>query len=145
MAINREAIYSALFSLVSGLPGFVTKARRFKHWADVDPSMQPALFMVQKTETFEQNTKMPSKITMRCELYMYHNVGGDENAVAATVLNPLLDQITNILMPNPAVGEQTLGGLVERCRVEGVIETDEGLLGAQGLVIVPVTIYLAAA
>jgi hypothetical protein len=36
----------------------------------------------------------------------------------------------------------TLGGLVNYCRIEGDIETDEGLLGEQAVAIIPVSILV---
>lgn len=48
--IDREAIYEALFQAVTGCPGLVTVGRRLRHWSDVTPAEQPALFLVQRRE-----------------------------------------------------------------------------------------------
>jgi len=48
--IAREPIYAALFDLAAGAAGFVTAERRLRHWSDVAPAEQPALFMTQKSE-----------------------------------------------------------------------------------------------
>lgn len=142
--MNRELIYSKVFALVSAIPGFVVKSRRLKHWADVEPCDQPALFMIQKKEIAVSPIKMSTKWTLHAEIYLYANTGGDEKAVVSSILNPLTDAVHALFTPNQAGCEQTLDNLVEKCRIEGAIETDEGVLGYQGVVIIPITIYLAS-
>lgn len=142
--MNRESIYAAFFALISAVPGVVIKSRRLKHWTDVAPIDQPALFMTQKRENAVQNTNMPTKWTLHAEVIVYANVGADYNATPSQILNPIIDAICAAITPDEAVGEQTLGGLVHRCRIDGAIETDEGALGEQGVVIIPVVIYLAS-
>lgn len=140
--MNREAIYGALFSLVSSVPGIVTASRRVRHWADVSPVEQPALFLVQKTEVSEVTTKIPGRWTFNVDIVVYVNTGGhDSNITPSTLFNPIVDAITTALVPPQGVGEQLLGGLVTRCRVAGTIETDEGALGEQAVVIIPVVLY----
>ena len=90
--MNRELIYSKFFDLVKGVADFKTASRRLKHWSDVAPAQQPALFVSQRTE------------------------------------------INN---------KQTLGGLVAHAWIDGVIETDEGVLGDQAVAIIPVVIKTA--
>lgn len=139
----REDIYSAVFSLVSSIPGFVLKSRKVKHWSEVEPVDQPSLFMLQRKENASTTTNMPTKWTLKIEIIMYAHTNGDPLIIPSSVLNPLIDQIVSKFEPNDALGEQTLGGLVTRCRVDGDIETDEGALGDQGVVIIPITIYLS--
>ena len=49
--MNREAMYEALFQNWKGLPGVVTTSRILKHWTDVQPAQQPAVFQPQAQET----------------------------------------------------------------------------------------------
>jgi len=46
--IVREAIYGALWSLAAGAASFASANRRLRHWADLAPAEQPALFMSEK-------------------------------------------------------------------------------------------------
>ncbi len=143
MAISREAIYSALWSQVSGLAGIVTASRRLKHWDDVPPEQQPALFQTQKDQDPEQKYGLPTKWKLYADLYLYVNSGQDPLAVPAIALNNLVDTIEAALAPSPMSGVQTLGGLVSHCWINGKIETDEGVLGAQAVAIIPVEILVA--
>jgi hypothetical protein len=136
--MNREAIYSALWALVSSVDGFITKSRRIEHWANVPPAEQPAMFQMQTAETAEVTTKLPTKWTFHVDLYLYA-VTNDGRA-PAQVLNPLIDAVCNQLKPQFC--DQTLGGLVHRCRIAGAIRTDEGALGDQGVVIIPIEILV---
>jgi hypothetical protein len=141
--VNREAIYAALFARIAALPGLVTAGRRLKHWHDVPPSLQPALFMVQKRERPSQQRGLPTTWVLAVDLYLYSHGGADPNAVPAQALNALLDGLEAALAPDPASGLQTLGGLVDHAWIDpGGIETDEGVLGDQAVAIVPIQIMV---
>lgn len=138
--MTREPVYAALFALLSGATSFVTASRRLRHWSDVGPAEQPALFVVQKSETAERKAGLPAKWHALVDIYVYAHAPDDETA-PATVLNPLLDAIETALAPQGAV--QTLGGLAAHAWIAGKIETDEGVLGGQTVAIVPVEILVA--
>jgi len=141
--MNREAIYSALFTLVSSPAGFVTKSRKLLHWNDVPPTQQPAMFQAQGRETVVQPAAngLPTKWTLEATLYVYVNTQGAGSP--GEVLNPILDALTAKLDPNPIGAPQTLGGLVEWARIEGSIETSEGTLGDQEVALIPIRILTA--
>lgn len=136
--MNREAIYSALFTLVSAAPGLVTTSRKLLHWNDVPASQRPALFMSQRREMTEQAYGRPTIWRLEVDLYVYVSTQG--SAYPGAVLNPILDAITAKLDNAFAGQPQTLGGLVQWARIEGTIETDEGTLGNDAVAIIPVTI-----
>jgi len=136
--MNREAIYSALFTLVSAAPGLVTKSRKLLHWNDVPPSQRPALFMAQRRESTMQVTGRPTVWTLHVDLYVYVSTLG--NDYPGQALNPILDAIATKLDYPYAGQPQTLGGLVQWARIEGSIETDEGTLGNDAVAIIPVSI-----
>jgi hypothetical protein len=138
--MTREPIYAALFALLSGAADFVTASRRLRHWSDVGPAEQPALFVVQKSETAEAKAGLPPKWRALVDVYVYAHAP-DETTAPATVLNPLLDAVEAALAPSGAV--QTLGGLVSHVFITGKIETDEGVLGGQAVAIVPIEILVA--
>jgi len=143
----RENIYAAAFALFSGDPAWVTKNRLWKHWDEVPPDQQPAIFQTQVKEvsTTKDRTGIPLIWHFHINLHLYVNVGqqGDQGMAPSQVLNPLVDKILGLIQPGPGpTGEQTLGGLVTKCRVEGDIITDEGLFGPQGIVMIPVVILI---
>lgn len=139
--MNREAIYQALFDLVAAAPGLVTTSRKLKHWADVPANERPALFMTQVSETASNTTGIPTKWTLAVRLYVYISTEDWESPGSA--LNPILDYIADTLDIHPARGPQTLGGLVHWARIEGTIETAEGVLGNDEVAIIPVMILTA--
>jgi len=138
--MTREPIYAALFALLSGAAPFATASRRLRHWSDVGPAEQPALFVVQKSETAERKVGLPARWRASVDVYVYAHAPDDQTA-PATVLNPLLDAVETALAPQGAV--QTLGGLAAHAWIAGKIETDEGVLGGQTVAIVPVEILVA--
>lgn len=149
MSVAIEPAYAALFAALPGLttdmvPGpFVTKSRRLKHWHDVPPELQPALFQNQLPIPITYAGDSPaSKWSLRADLYLYAHDATETDG--GTLINTLVDQVTAALEPdNAELHLQTLNDAVYWCRVIGPIETDEGKLGAQGMAIIPVELILA--
>jgi hypothetical protein len=140
--ITRETIYAALFEAIDSAADFVTVDRRLRHWSDVSPAEQPALFMAQKTELATVKTLGASTVwTLAVDLHVYVH-SSDPYLAPATVLNPLLDAVEAALAPSPTTGIQDLGlpAMVQHVYISGKIETDEGVLGDQAVAIVPVEI-----
>jgi hypothetical protein len=140
--INRETIFAALFTLVSTAASFNTKSRKLKHWNEVSAADQPALFQTQGNETAVAGYRLPTKWTLKASLYVYAHQNALDT-LPSTALNNLIGSIELALVPD-ASGEQTLGGLVTSCRIVGLIETDEGLLGDQAIAIIPIEIMANA-
>ena len=141
---SRESIYSALFALLAVTPGLNLSSRRLRMWTEVASADQPALFLVQKADSAKIVTKIPTVWTLHADIILYGNNGGqdDRDSAPMTQLNPIIDAIVAKLLPPADAVEQTLGGLVERCRIEGEIITDEGILGDQAVVVIPLTILV---
>ncbi len=140
--ITRETIYAALFAQVSAAADFVTATRRLRHWSDVTPAEQPALFLRQKSEMATVPTLgAPTVWKLAVELYLYAHAS-DPYAAPATILNPLIDAVEAALAPLPATGLQDLGlpAMVQHAYIAGRIITDEGVLRDQAVAIVPVEI-----
>jgi hypothetical protein len=140
--INREPIYAALFGLVEAAADFAVADRRLRHWSDVAPAEQPALFMTQKSELAKINALgAPTVWTLAVDLYVYAH-SSDPYLAPATVLNPLLDAVEAALAPSATTGIQDLGlpAQVQHAYISGKIETDEGVLGDQAVAIVPIEI-----
>jgi hypothetical protein len=139
--MNREAIYSALFSHLAAAAPFAYTSRRLKHWTDLQPAEKPALMVIQKNETAHRIHGFPPKWTLEVDIYVYCQAP-DEYKSASTVLNPLIDAIESALAPPPYAEVQTLGGLVDHCWIEGKTQTDEGALQGDAVCILPVFIMV---
>jgi hypothetical protein len=140
--IIREAIYAALWTLGSGAGSFASANRRLRHWTDVSPAEQPALFMSERGgHAVIKALGAPIVWTLYADFYIYVH-SSDPYAAPATILNPLLDALEYALAPSPATGIQNLGLplMVQHAYIAGKIETDEGVLGDQAIAIVPVEI-----
>jgi hypothetical protein len=140
--IAREPIYAALFAQVAGAANFVTAERRLRHWSDLTPAEQPALFMHQKAELATVATLgAPTVWTLVVALYVYAHAS-DPYVAPATVLNPLIDGVEAALAPLPATGLQDLSlpAMVQHAYIAGKIETNEGVLRDQAVAIIPVEI-----
>jgi len=121
--------------------GFRTASRRLKLWTDV--AAQPALFLRSDSEEIAPRAaRMPPRVTMRCEAWIYSKAGAAPGAVPATTLNYILDAVMRVLEPEPAREVQTLGGLVHNCWVEGQVELHTGDLDGQAIAFVPIRILV---
>jgi hypothetical protein len=138
--ITREPIYARLFDIACGCGEFATMSRKLKHWSDVPASQRPALFQTQGNpvaiapEALGQATRW----LLPVKLYIYLSTRGALSPGEAA--NPILDALDAAFAPHPARGIQTLGGLVQWARIEGPVETSEGTLGDDEVLIVPVNI-----
>jgi len=140
--ISREPIYAALFARVAGAAHFVTTARKLRHWSDITPAEQPALFMRQKSEAAAMPvTGAPTVWKLAVELYVYAHAG-DPYVAPATVLNPLIDAVEAALAPDAVTGMQDLGlpGTVQHAYLAGKIDITEGVLRDQAAAVIPVEI-----
>ncbi|MGO9622367.1 MAG: hypothetical protein ACLPT6_13305 [Desulfobaccales bacterium] len=143
--MDREAIYSALFALVSSIPGIVTASRRLVHWTDVPAVEQPAIYQAEMREGARRVGRgYPAKWTLGVSLFLYVNVGNDKNAVPSMILNPLIDAVVAQLEASASQEEQTLGGLVSSCHVDGeILIAEGGALGPQAAALIPVEIIVS--
>jgi hypothetical protein len=140
--IVREAIYAALWELGASAARFASANRRLRHWADLAPAEQPALFMSEKgaLATVKQ-LGAPIAWTLYADFYVYVH-SSDPYLAPAEILNPLIDALEAALSPPPTTGIQNLGlpQMVQHAYIAGKIQTDEGVLGDQAIAIVPVEI-----
>jgi hypothetical protein len=138
VAINTEAICAALEARLTGLPGVRTLSRRLRHWNDVPPEQQPAVFLVPGPAS--RNGSGPYAWTLTVSAYVYVRVP-KATAVHATSYSAIVDAMAARLVPaNPCDVNHTLGGLVHSARLTGPVENDEGNLGEQAVAIVPIQI-----
>jgi hypothetical protein len=127
---------------VSDAAGFVTASRRWRHWSELTPAEQPALFVRQRSETAAEPTLgAPTVWRLRVDLHLYAH-SSDPYASPAGVLNPLVDAVEAALAPPIATGMQNLGlpETVQHAYLAGRIVTDEGVLRDQIAVVLPIEI-----
>jgi hypothetical protein len=138
-SIQLEPICAALFALLQSVSGFRTTGRTLKHWSDVSAEMQPAGYQIQKTFSVQQVRGLPPVWRLTVDWYLYVHGSQDDNPPSVQ-LNVLLSAILAVVPPADSTIVQTLGGLVQWARIEGAIETDEGVLGEQSVAIIPLVI-----
>ena len=147
--MNRVQMYARVLAEFEklGLPpnllGIQTVSDQFKHWVDVPPEQQPAIFTVPETEQCQQQHGVPNKWTVQINVWVYVRKQGD---VAGTrQLWPILDAIEELARPKgPAQSyENTLGGSVVRFSISGTTEISGGYLGDQVVAVVPLIVVVA--
>jgi len=147
MTNNFEPIYMALFTLLQGLrlsAGVVTCSRVWKHWDDVKPESMPAVYLSEEREIAADDFKLPYKWTLWCDIWVYtYTSVEDETDIApgAVALNAVLAGIREIVRPTSGC-EQTLDGLVHKCRIEGEILKDDGAFIPNSFAKIPVKLLV---
>lgn len=146
----REEISVELFERLCAAAEFKTKGRRLPGADQVPGSQQPAFFLGSPTEEHQVPVRGGDKRRVfRFTAWVYVYADAAHTAIPATPLNAVLDAFEAALTPDPMKdrdgggGERcTLGGLVYDCRIEGTIDTDEGLLGPQGYARIPIVVLV---
>jgi hypothetical protein len=140
----REPIAEAVFARLQTVANFVTSSRRLRSWTDVSPAEQPALFLAQATQRATQKPGLGPVWDWKFDAHIYVNTGQDTDVAPGTLMNPILDALEAAFAPdNVVTNKLTLGGLVQHCWIEGEIATDEGVLGGQGVSIIPIFVKVA--
>lgn len=147
MALDREAIFAALFARLQTVPGVVTFSRRLRDWNDVPPEEQPALFLTTMDETQQNEQGRPPKHLLRAKAWVYCR-SSDTSVPPSTKLNQIVSAIETALerQSNEATAlfsgglgwSTTLGGLVLHAWITGPVVTDEGTFGDQAVAVVPI-------
>ena len=139
MNVNREAIYSALFALVTSAADFATTGRRAQLLTQMQPSQMPALYQQQVSEEVTQSTGIPPSYTLHVDIIIYAQ-NSDPTQPSTPEINGLIDALEATLAPNPVTNRQTLGGLVQHCFISGKTDIFEGDLANRVAAVVPVQI-----
>jgi hypothetical protein len=153
LSVRREQILTALFTKLSntvfsasvaGTTGFRMKSRRVRLWGEVARELRPAMFMSCHNEIPGwKSANNPVVLEMDVMVYIYIDSGmpDSSNTVPDMDLSAILDGIDSALAPGVAdQGRQTLGGLVQHCRVDGSVLRDPGDLDGDGLLMIPIKI-----
>jgi hypothetical protein len=155
MSLDREPIFTAIFSRLQAIAGVVTCSRDWKHFDDVDPAKQPAIFLNVGPENCTPQRGMPPKWTLKPTIHVYLRNDADPDAPGGIALHAMMKNIEAAFERTPAEVSlangpfsdsgadsygTTLGGLVSHCWISGEIINDEGLLQGQALAIIPLEI-----
>jgi hypothetical protein len=142
MPTSREAIYDALFALLTAPPDWQTTGRRLLHWSQV--GAQPAIFVRPWKEEVipPPSFGLTPRYVMTGEAWIYVN-NGDPNTASGTNISDLLDLVDSLLRgDNLPQGRVTLGGLVEHTWREGETIIASGEPQTQSVAIVPINILV---
>lgn len=133
--INREAIYQALFDLVTADAGVKAifgdrVGRLLPHITNVPDDACPALYTFQLPERRVNVGKgMSPKRTLVVAYIAYFSAAQMTTQFPATAINAAADAIdAAIIDPGTPDNTQTLGGLVEHVYIEPTVTPYEGLL-----------------
>jgi len=124
--------------------GLRTASRRLRHFNNVLPDERPAMFITQGNQQEVPVHGLDSKVELAAEVYIYiHEV--DRDKPPSSQMNIFIDRVREAIKPeHPDVNEcQTLGGLVEHCWIEGIVEVYEAvenMLDDQAIAIIPIRI-----
>ena len=146
----REDIYLALQAQLQGInkvlttdqAPVVTWGRRLPAADDLGSINQPAVYVITSGEHRKPVRGFPDVVTLKADVWIFCNVGGDMHAVPVNQINYLLDALDAAVAPDPVTRFQTLGGLVSHCWIEGDVIIDEGLFQGQSFAIVPFMILV---
>lgn len=155
-ATSREQIFSALFALAkaaqfpSPIMGFTTWAATARKYVDpgqLGPDQQPFLAQWEgPNERYERhgNRLIPVRL-LYARLCCWARVdSGDTQQLGSTYLTSMLEAIEAALAPDVSgygqPGLLTLGGLVQWCRIEGIVLKFTGDTDQQALVSIPIRI-----
>lgn len=152
---DRKVIKNALFTLaqaatfpytVNGASTWLSSSRRLKLFNAVDPTVQPAMFMVQHQETYLTNKEGHlTKRFLEMGLWCYARTT-DPDIIGDDLLDSMLSGLEAALAPDDANRiELTLGGLVYWARIwksSNMFIRDPGDIDGQALLVLPVRILL---
>jgi hypothetical protein len=158
MAIDREAPYAALLERLreSLSEVVVTLSDKTRHWADVEPMDQPAVFLALSDQTPVNVIGVPPRWILQADLYVYVHSDPDNQAdIPRVTLNRIIAAIEAALEWRAADGagagqhrgeerhQTTLGGLVQYAWVSEA-QIMEGVALGQSAAILSIEMLTAA-
>jgi hypothetical protein len=139
--MSRATIVNALFMRLTSAGNFATIGERLVYWTEV--AEQPALFVRYTGDEYAPRlTRMPAKVVVECEVWLYTKAGENPAVPPAIALAGLVDMVEQLLAPGPNAEAQTLGGQVTHCWIEGRTDIHPGDLDGQAIAVIPVKILV---
>lgn len=138
--VRREAIYAALFALVAQTPGLTSWQRKYIPVTKIDAPVAPLLCQVQGAQDgVWKGPQLGVPWTLAADLIVYVHADNCAPDPPIVRLNQILDDLELLVQGNLRGGEQTLGGLVQHCRMVGHVEVYESIESPIAFAIVPIT------
>ncbi len=145
---RRETVMQALFTLLSNAYPWNYTSRRLQLWDTVQIAQRPALFMFEgcpESYSWKGGQVSIPIVTMQADIVVYTDASSrDPSFVPATQINDICDAINVALRPESAHRShgQTLGGLVDFCRIDGEVKKVPGDLDGVGMIWASILITL---
>lgn len=147
--MSRKSILNALLAQLAPAGGpLIAGGRRLQNQDNAAAVGAPVLFLIKPNETYDRaSSGLPPLRVLETYAAIYFNVGIDQTAVPADVVDDLLDAVDAALAPNVFdqarnQGRQTLNGTVHNCQIVGSIDiTPNDKLG-RGVVVIPIHVTL---
>jgi len=148
---SRAQIDAALFFQIKNGYTWQLSSMHFRPWegqGKVDASDQPAFFLRRIIEETQQTKGYGlNRYILKYECWVYtrvDNLNLESNPYSVPNgpgLDQLIDAIDAALAPNPVVGMNQLGGIVDNCRIEGQIIIADGTDNGQAVIRIPISVY----
>lgn len=145
----RSQVAAALLALLAQQPGSPfaqgNVGRRLRNPEGSATPGNPGLFLIKPHEKFDRSKSLdPPKRDMLFLAVIYTDVGEDETAIPADVIDNLIDyvegQIETFTGADAMYGRQTLGGLVQSVLIDGELVFSPGDENGKGETIVPIRV-----
>jgi hypothetical protein len=126
---------------VNGALTWRTVSNRLRLWGDVSPDQQPAAFLVTHREADEYRGLGLYRRRLDLGVWCYTR---SDNSPGANDLDTIMESFEAAFnVPDDmTTGNNTLGGLVYFCRIEGKTFKDPGDIDSQTLLIVPLCVEM---
>ncbi len=140
---------------INGYSTWVSVTRKLKMFNNIDKTVQPALFVVQHFESYEnRGFGTPPTRVMNCGLWAFAPSGDDVDG--DDILDTMTNAIENLFNPetgmvlfpqfwNSMTNELDFGGLCAYCKIDqrnNLYKRDPGDIDGQALLILPIRIML---
>jgi hypothetical protein len=140
---SRNDVAAALLAKLAGAYAFTSTSRRNRDPQRIGPSQAPCLFLLDHEESYTRpSPDVPPVREIAFVALVYVDVGNNENAIPAAVMNDILDALDVALAGDPCTGRETLGGLVFSCTIDGTIERSSGDMTGKAAAAVPISVVL---
>lgn len=141
---TRKAIAAALLTQLTP-PGnpFAQSGRRLRDPEGSAAAGKPAIYVIKAHEKFDRSKQLlPPKRDLHFLAVIYTDVGEDETAIPADVIDDLVDYVEGQLAPDTVTGRQTLGGLVQSVLIDGDINFAPGDSTGKGETVIPIRVTI---
>jgi hypothetical protein len=148
---SRKAVAAALLALLTASGAFPNSGRRLRKPEQAASPGRPGLYLIKPRETYRYDSAdqqgVPTVRLMEFLAVLYTDVGADETAVPADLIDDLLEVIDAALKPGTFDmlqngGRLTLGGLAYSVRISGDPEFAPGDTQGKGMTVIPIQVVL---